>query len=61
MELGVTRLGYRGGDPHPAASDNRLQIVLGYADSRGQWYRDGRRHTGPAGEATTEAAHGVAL
>jgi hypothetical protein len=25
-----------------------LPVVLGYADGRGQWYRDGKRHIEPA-------------
>jgi len=28
-------------------TDRRLPILLGYADARGQWYRDGRRHHQP--------------
>jgi hypothetical protein len=32
-----------------------LPVVLGYADGRGQWYRDGKRHIEPAPiEARTE-------
>ena len=27
----------------PAATD-RLPVVVGYADARGQWHRDGSRH-----------------
>jgi hypothetical protein len=23
---------------------DRLPVIVGYADSRGQWYRDGSRH-----------------
>jgi hypothetical protein len=43
-ELGVTRLG-AGVVIHtvPQAKD-RLPVVIGYADSRGQWHRDGTRH-----------------
>ncbi len=43
-ELGVSRLG--GGvviHTVPPTKD-RLPIVVGYADGRGQWYRDGSRH-----------------
>jgi hypothetical protein len=33
-----------------------LPVVLGYADGRGQWYRDGKRHIEPAPiEAPTES------
>jgi hypothetical protein len=60
-ELGVTRLGTGVVIHTQPDSDTRLPIVLGYADSRGQWYRDGRRHTEPAAAATTEPAQGVAL
>ena len=44
VELGVTRLG-DGVVIHtsPEATD-RLPVVVGYADTRGQWHRDGRRH-----------------
>jgi len=43
-ELGVTRLG-AGVVIHtvPPAED-RLPVVVGYADARGQWHRDGTRH-----------------
>jgi len=55
-ELGVSRLG--GGiviRTVPATKD-RLPVVVGYADSRGQWYRDGSRHVEtPAAEGPVEA------
>ena len=60
-ELGVTRLGTGVVIHTQPDSDTRLPIVLGYADGRGQWYRDGRRHTDPAAEATAEPDHQVAL
>jgi len=43
-ELGVTRLG-AGVVIHtvPQAKDH-LPVVVGYADARGQWHRDGTRH-----------------
>ena len=43
-DLGVTRIG-AGVVIHtaPAATD-RLPVVVGYADARGQWHRDGSRH-----------------
>lgn len=40
-------------------SGRRLPILLGYADARGQWYRDGRRRhetTEPAAPAAEPAA-----
>jgi hypothetical protein len=42
-------------------SDKRLPVVLGYADSRGQWYRDGRRHVELATGPSEEVRDGVAL
>jgi hypothetical protein len=42
--LGVTRLG-AGVVIHTAPDTTaRLPIVVGYADARGQWHRDGSRH-----------------
>ena len=60
-ELGITRLGGGVVIHTQPDSDRRLPIVLGYADGRGQWYRDGRRHTDPAAEGTAEPAQGMAL
>jgi hypothetical protein len=60
-ELAVTRLGAGVVIHTQPDSDKRLPMVLGYADSRGQWYRDGRRHTEPAVEVTTQPAQGMAL
>jgi hypothetical protein len=63
-ELGVTRLGAGVVIHTQPDSHTRLPIVVGYADGRGQWYRDGRRHTQPAAEASPQApepARGVAL
>lgn len=59
-ELGVTRLG-TGVVIHtvPHAND-RLPVVVGYADARSQWHRDGTRHIetpaveGPSVEAPAE-------
>jgi hypothetical protein len=46
--VGVTRLG-TGVVLHTLPEvDDRLPIVLGYADANGQWYRDGSRHHTPA-------------
>ena len=43
-ELGVSRLG-SGVVLHTVPSTkDRLPVIVGYADSRGQWYRDGSRH-----------------
>jgi len=55
-ELGVTRLG-AGVVLHTQPANNReLPIVVGYADPRGQWYRDGHRHTAaPAPDVAPEA------
>ena len=55
-ELGVTRLG-AGVIIHatPETTD-QSRVVIGYADARGQWHRDGRRHIeGPTAEAPAEA------
>ena len=41
--LALSRLG-AGVVIHTAPGERRLPIVVGYADERGQWYRDGRRH-----------------
>jgi hypothetical protein len=44
-ELAVSRVG-AGIVIHTKPSSHRqLPVLLGYADSRGQWHRDGRRHT----------------
>jgi hypothetical protein len=54
-QIGVTRLG-AGVVLHTSpASAKRLPIVLGYADARGQWYRDGRRHLDQPDVVTAEA------
>jgi hypothetical protein len=43
-ELGVSRLG-SGVVLHTVpAAKGCLPIIVGYADGRGQWYRDGSRH-----------------
>ena len=55
-ELGVSRLG-SGVVLHtvPPTKD-RLPIIVGYADCRGQWYGDGSRHVEtPAAEEPVEA------
>ena len=56
-DVGVTRLG-RGVvfHTHPGRP-----LVLGYADPRGQWYRDGRRHTEPAAPSSAGPGQGVPL
>ncbi len=43
-ELGVSRLGSGIVIHTVPPTKNRLPIVVGYADSRGQWYGDGSRH-----------------
>ena len=43
-ELGVSRLGGGVVIHTVPPTKNRLPIIVGYADGRGQWYRDGRRH-----------------
>ena len=55
-ELGVSRLG-SGIVLHtvPPTKD-RLPLIVGYADGRGQWYRDGSRHVEtPVAEEPVEA------
>jgi hypothetical protein len=38
-----------------------LPVVLGYADGRGQWYRDGKRHIEPTQIETPIASEAIAL
>lgn len=46
--VGASRLG-SGLVIHTIPPNKRsLPVVLGYADGRGQWYRDGKRHIEPA-------------
>jgi hypothetical protein len=55
-ELGVTRLGAGAVIHTQPASSRELPVVIGYADPRGQWYRDGHRHTtAPALDVAPEA------
>ena len=55
-ELAVTRLG-AGVVLHTRPSSAReLPVVVGYADGRGQWYRDGHRHTTTTAADATPAA-----
>jgi hypothetical protein len=55
-ELGVSRLGIGVVIHTVPANKDRLPVVVGYADSRGQWYRDGSRHVeSPAVEEPVEA------
>ena len=60
-DLGVTRLG-AGVVIHttPEAKD-RLPIVVGYADARGQWHRDGSRHIEASPVEGPAEAMGVGL
>ena len=55
-EIGVSRLG-SGVVLHTVPSTkDRLPVIVGYADSRGQWYRDGSRHVEtPVAEEPVEA------
>ncbi len=43
-ELGVSRLGGGVVIHTVPPTRNRLPIIVGYADGRGQWYGDGSRH-----------------
>ena len=55
-ELGVSRLGGGVVIHTVAATKHRLPVVVGYADSRGQWYRDGSRHVeSPMADGPVEA------
>jgi hypothetical protein len=61
-ELGVSRLGVGVVIHTRPRTTDRLPIVLGYADNRGQWHRDGRRHLEEAPVAVDVVAEkGVAL
>jgi hypothetical protein len=60
-ELAVTRLGAGVVFHARPGRDERLPVVLGYADSRGQWYRDGRRHVEVAAGLPEDVSGGVAL
>ena len=39
----------------------RLPLVVGYADSRGQWYRDGSRHAGTPSAAEQDQGIEIGL
>ncbi len=53
-ELALTRLG-SGGVVHTQPRDERrLPMILGYADARSQWYRDGPPPRRGAGQPSTE-------
>lgn len=55
-ELGVTRLGAGVVIHATPETTDQSRVVIGYADARGQWHRDGRRHIeGPTAEAPAEA------
>ncbi len=60
-ELTVTGLGAGVVLHTRPGSDKSLPVVLGYADSRGQWYSDGRRHVEVAAGRLGDAPGGVAL
>ncbi len=55
-ELGVTRLGAGVVLHTQPRNDRELPVVVGYADPRGQWYRDGHRHTAPLTPDPAQAA-----
>jgi hypothetical protein len=55
-ELDVLRLGGGIVIRTVSATKDRLPVVVGYADSRGRWYRDGSRHVEtPTAEGPVEA------
>jgi hypothetical protein len=54
-ELGVSRLGSGVVIHTVPPTKDRLPLIVGYADGRGQWYRDGSRHVEtPAAEEPVE-------
>ena len=54
-ELGVSRLGSGVVIHTVPPTKDRLPLIVGYADNRGQWYRDGSRHVEtPAAEEPVE-------
>jgi hypothetical protein len=57
-ELGVTRLGAGVVIHTVPQAKHRLPVVIGYADARGQWQRDGTRHidTPPAESSAVEGS-----
>jgi len=59
-EVGITRLGTGVVIHTSPKSEKRLPIVLGYADGRGQWYRDGRRHA-TATEVAEQPSQGMTI
>ena len=61
LPVGVSRLG-TGLVIHTIPPNKRsLPVVLGYADGRGQWYRDGKRHIEPAPVEMPTESEAVAL
>jgi hypothetical protein len=55
-ELGVSRLGSGVVIHTVPPTKDLLPLIVGYADSRGQWYRDGSRHVeAPVAEEPVEA------
>ncbi len=60
-DIGASRLG-NGVVIHTVPPNKRsLPVLLGYADARGQWYRDGTRHIEAPPEAAPAAGEVVAL
>jgi hypothetical protein len=61
VDIGASRLG-NGVVVHTVPPNKRsLPVLLGYADGRGQWYRDGTRHIEAPPEAAPAAREVVAL
>lgn len=61
LAVGASRLGI-GLVVHTIPPNKRsLPVVLGYADGRGQWYRDGKRHIEPAPIEVPTESEAVAL
>jgi len=58
VALGVTRLGAGVIIHGVSETKDQLPAVIGYADARGQWHRDGRRHI-EAPSCTEEPAKAV--
>jgi len=60
-KLAVTRLGAGVVIHTQGEAKDRLPVLVGYADGRGQWHRDGRRHIEAPSVAGPEDAAEVGL
>ena len=60
-EIGLSRLGSRVVIRTLSGQKGRLPLVVGYADSRRQWYRDGRRHVGTPSAARQDQGIEIGL